>query len=95
MKVITALGFGSIEHLSITGGEPCYTPPPRVVQQIKLGSAPSPSRRCETSNLPVKKEFEELFNHLNGMARGFVNIEVRHGLPFMLALELDQRELVP
>lgn len=86
LKIIEALGFGAIEHLSIRDGLPCYEPEPRIVQTIKLGSDSDQVFRSDDSSLTLKKELEDLFSQLGRIQAGVVDIEVRHGLPFRLVL---------
>jgi hypothetical protein len=87
VDIIQSLGFGSIEHLCIRGGLPCYEPEPHIIQTIKLNEETERQidRRC--ADLTLKKEFESLFDHLYRLPDGIVDIEVRHGLPFRLVLE--------
>src|SRR5438445_11769474 len=87
VEIIEALGFGVIERLLIRGGSPCYKPEPRIVQTIKLDSAPKRQPDDGRADLILKKEFESLFDQLNRLRDGVVDIEVRHSLPFRLALE--------
>jgi hypothetical protein len=83
VEIIEALGFGTIQELSIRDGQPCYDPAPRIVQEIKLGSPPERLRaRSDTDSL--KKELVHLFDYLSELRGGAVDIEVQHGLPFKL-----------
>jgi hypothetical protein len=88
VDVIEALGFGSIEHLSIRRGSPCCEPEPRVVQTIKLDDDSDSEKRPDRgANLTLKKEFENLFDLLSRLDDATVDIEVRHGVPFRLVLQ--------
>lgn len=87
VEIVEALGFGVIEHLSIRGGLPCFEPEPRIVQTIKLDSEPLRQPDGGRGDLTLKKEFEGLFDQLNRMGDGVVDIEVRHSLPFRLVFE--------
>jgi len=64
VEIIQTLGFGVIEHLSIRDGSPCYEPEPRIIQAIKLGSDSEQASNSNKDGIPVKKEFEDLFNQL-------------------------------
>ena len=87
VEIIEALGFGVIEHLLIRDGFPCYDPEPRIVQAIKLDSAPERKPdRCH-SDLTLKNEFQSLFDQLTRLREGTVDIEVRHSAPFRLVVE--------
>lgn len=87
VEIIKALGFGVIERLWIRGGLPCYEPEPRIVQAIKLDSDPARESNDGHFDLTLKREFESLFDQLNRLGDGVVDIEVRHSLPFRLVLE--------
>jgi hypothetical protein len=91
------LGFGRIEGLFIHNGEPCYERAHRIVQEIKLGSEPErQDQQPNPSNVDptLKKEFESLFGQLSQLHDCTVDIEIRHGAPFRLALERCYKDLV-
>jgi hypothetical protein len=94
LEIIEELGFGRIEGLAIRNGGPCFDPAPRIVQEIKLGSAPERRGDSGNADIPLRKEFESLFNHLSGLRDAIVSIDVRHGAPFRLELERRHTELV-
>lgn len=37
LRLMQDINFGAIEELEIRGGEPMFSPPPRVVREIKFG----------------------------------------------------------
>jgi hypothetical protein len=94
VEIISVLGFGVIERLSIRDGLPCFDPDPRIIQAIKLGPEPEPKPNHNNADLTLKKEFESLFEQLSRLRDGIVDIEVRHGAPFRLVLERRQKELL-
>jgi hypothetical protein len=94
VEIIEALGFGSIEHLQIRCGVPCHDPEPRIVQTIKLDSDPERQPDRTDAGLTLKKHFEILFEQLNRLGEGTVDIEVQHGLPFRLVRERSYKELL-
>jgi hypothetical protein len=87
VEIIEALGFGVIEHLAIRCGLPHFEPKPRIVQAIKLDFGPEPKPDSGQADVTLKKEFEVLFDQLNQLGEGVVDIEVRHSAPFRLILE--------
>ena len=87
VDIIQSLGFGSIEHLCICSGLPCYQPEPRVIQSIKLDGETERQIDRNCVDLDLKKEFEGLFDQLNQLGDCLVDIEVRHGLPVRLVVE--------
>jgi hypothetical protein len=94
VEVIEALGFGVIERLVIRGGSPCCDHEPRIVQAIKLDSVPEQQPVRSHADFTLKREFESLFDYLNRLRDGIVDIEVRHGLPVRLVLERHYGDLV-
>jgi hypothetical protein len=92
VEIIEALGFGVIQGLSISDGQPCFDSPPKIVQSVKLGSPPERLRGCRDTDTP-KKEFVQLFARLSELPDGTVDIEVQHGLPFRLIVERSWGEL--
>lgn len=92
-EIVHGLSFGVIEGLAIRDGSPCFDPAPRIFQQIKLGS--DSGQRCysEPESAVLKQEFTHLFNELQRIGDGMVDIEVRHSLPFRLVLERHHTDL--
>jgi hypothetical protein len=93
-EIIEALGFGAIEHLLIRGGLPCFEPEPHIVQTVKLDSAPERQPDRSDADLKLKIEFERLFDQLDELREGVVDVEVRHGAPFRLAVKRRYKELL-
>ena len=94
LKIIEKLGFGRIERLSIRDGQPCYDQPPRIVQEVKLGSEPEWHPDHSSPDCPIMKEFERLFSQLNHLCMGVVDIEVRHAVPFRLVIDRSHEAVV-
>lgn len=93
VEIIEALGFGVIERLPICGGVPSYAGEPRIIQTIKLDSQPERQPDRRNVDLSLNTAFENLFDQLNQLRDGIVDIEVQHGLPFRLVLERRYEEL--
>jgi hypothetical protein len=89
VETMQALNFGSIEQVQIRGGEPVFSPAPRLIQEIKIGSADGgPRPELVREDFPLKTSVLELFDHLDRLNDGIVNaVEVRYGLPFRVILE--------
>ena len=93
LNLIEALQFGRIEGLHIRGRKPWFDPAPNIVQEIKLCSdAESSAQRC--ANPKLKDEFARLFEELDRLGDGVADIEVRHGIPFRLAVIRSREELL-
>ncbi len=95
VEIIASLPFGRIERLWIINGLPCYDRPPRIVQDIKLGSESEPQPHRTSPDLTLRKEFETLFDLLRDVRNGTVDIETRHSLPFKLTVYRGHGELIP
>jgi hypothetical protein len=94
LNLIEELGFGRIERIRICDGKPWFEKVPEIIQEIKLGSDPEPrSQRCNDDHT-LKNEFERLFDQLNRLGDGIVDVEVRHSLPFKLAVTRGREELL-
>lgn len=87
LEIIEELGFSRIEQLEIQSGAPRYDPAPRILQEIRLGSEPEHRSDPTSADLTLKKEVARLFDQLNQLHDGFVDIEVRHSIPFRLVLK--------
>lgn len=88
LETMQRLNFGRIENLAVRDGDPTFNPPPRIVQDIKIGgeNGPRPELACE--DFALKNQVAELFDHLSRVGNGSVAIiEVKHGLPFRLVIE--------
>jgi hypothetical protein len=92
--IVEALVFGLIEGLLIRGGSPCYEQEPRLIQTIKLDSELERQSDRDSADLTLKKEFISLFGHLRRLGEAIVDIEVRHGAPFKLAVVRRYTELL-
>jgi hypothetical protein len=79
--------FGQIKDLSIQGGEPCFNPAPKIVQEIKMGAENGPPPELALDDFILKSQVVDLFTHLSQLDDTCVEIEVRHGLPFRLIVE--------
>jgi hypothetical protein len=81
--------YGRIEGLRVRDGQPVFDPAPRIIKDVKLGSAESGARpELESSDFALKREHIELFEQLRHFGNGTVEcIEVKGGLPFRLMVE--------
>ena len=88
VRLMQEIDFGKVHHLLVRQGQPVFEPPPRIVREIKLhGASDVPARRA-TRGFALKAPLVNLFQYLDEVCNGTVlAIEVRHGLPFRLALE--------
>jgi hypothetical protein len=87
LETVQRLSFGRIERLLIRDGNPCYEREPRIIEEIKLTSDPSDRADCGDGDFTIKREFENLFGHLDRLQDGIVDLEIRHSLPFRLIVD--------
>lgn len=95
VEAMQALNFGRVEQLQVRGGEPVFSPSPRLIQDIKFGSADGgPRPELVREDFPLKASVLELFEHLDRISDGMVAaVEVRYGLPFRVIVERSYGEL--
>jgi hypothetical protein len=75
--------FCNIETI-IRDGEPCFSPPPKITREIKLGIDAPAWHTPDDSDFGLKKAVTDLFEHFDRLRDGSVVIECRHGLPARL-----------
>ena len=89
VELMQRLNFGRIEDLIVRGGEPVFDPAPKVIQKVKIGgdNGPRPEVSCE--DFLLKKQTIELLETVTDVGDGMVlAIDVKHGLPFAVEIEL-------
>jgi hypothetical protein len=88
VEVMQQLNFGRIEGLAIRAGEPTFSPAPRIVQDIKIGTDAGPRPELGREDFALKAPVIELFEQFDRLWDGTIeSVEVRHGLPFRVIVE--------
>ena len=88
LRLMQSINFGRIEKLCVSGGDPVFTPLPRVVREIKFGAENGPRSEGKLKDFTLKTQHRELFATLDRMGDQTVeSIEVQHGLPFRIKFE--------
>ena len=88
LELMQKINFGRIEKLCLNGGDPVFTPLPRVVREIKFGAENGPRSERKLKDFTLKTQHRELFATLDRMGDQTVeSIEVQHGLPFRIKFE--------
>jgi hypothetical protein len=83
------LHFGRIHDLEVRGGDPVFSPAPRILQDIKLGSDEG---LAASASVLRKSQVVDLFAHLDELRDCTIEtLEVKHGLPFRLIFELPNQ----
>jgi hypothetical protein len=86
LQIIDELYFGEIGGLVIRASEPCFSPAPRIIQEIKLGGEGAP-KKSATGDYALKQYATDLFAQFDRLPDGtVVTIGVRHGHPVLLTL---------
>ena len=89
VELMQRLNFGRIQNLVVRDGEPVFDPAPKVIQKVKIGgeNGPRPELSCE--DFLLKKQTVELLEAIADLGDGTVLIiDVKHGLPFAVEIEL-------
>jgi hypothetical protein len=82
------LGFGRFECLQIRDGELVFNPEPVTVRDIKFGS-PVTIGKQSSAACELRPQIAEFFAYVRDVAAGEIReLEVRHGLPFSMEIEL-------
>lgn len=90
LELMQRYNFCRIENLEVRGGEPVFNPAPRITQEIKIGAENARRPEPEKDDFVLQAPLIELFEHLARLGDGRIAfIEVRHGLPRRLVVELS------
>ena len=82
------LGFGRFEHLQIRDGELVLNPWPVMVRDVKFGTPVMTGKPSVASSEP-RPQIAEFFAYVREIDTGEIReVEVRHGLPFSMEVEL-------
>ena len=88
------LGFGRFEAIPVRGGEVILEPWPKTVQGIKFTSAGSSPLNLLPEPFQLRRQVIELLEYVRGTEYGEMHcLEVRHGLPFSMEVEMAGAEM--
>lgn len=89
IAAMQALGFGRFEYLQIRGGELVLNPWPSAVRDVKFASQSNTGKLAEP-NSDLRPQIAEFFAYVRDVDAGEIReLEVRHGLPFAMEIELE------
>jgi hypothetical protein len=89
VELMQRVNFGRIEALLVSDGEPNFNPAPRVVRKLKLGGENIPRPEIGSEDFQLKSQVVELLEAIRELGEGTVlAIDVKHGLPFVVELEV-------
>lgn len=90
IELCQEIQFGRIERLMVRDGEPVWTPPPRVLRDIRLGKGNGPHPMRAADDFALKNEVAELLGFLDRERTFTVElIEVLNGLPNRLVIATE------
>ncbi len=82
------LGFGRFEYLQIRGCELVLNPWPSAVRDVKFGSPVTTGKPTAVTS-KLRPQVAEFFAYVREVDAGEIReVEVRHGLPFSMEIEL-------
>jgi hypothetical protein len=82
------IGFGSFESVRIENGELVLDPWPTTIRGVKFGSEDR-SASLTPAEFHLKRQVVELFEYVREVDTGEIRrLEIRHGLPFSMEVEL-------
>lgn len=89
LAAMQQLGFGRFEYLQIRGGELVLDPWPTSIRDVKFATPPNTGKPAE-SNANLRPQVVEFFTYVRDVDAGEIReLEVRHGLPFSMEIELQ------
>jgi hypothetical protein len=90
VEILQRVNYGTIHDLQIRAGEPVLDSPLKVIRQIKMGAENGPRAELSSDDFALKAQHIEFFAQLRDIGDGRIaELEVKHGLPFMMAVEED------
>ena len=92
VAAMTNLGFGRFEYLRIERGELVVDPWPSVIRDVKFGSCDTGTERALPADFELKPQVAELFEYVRDVEAGEIRcLEIKHGLPFSMEIEMAGR----
>lgn len=90
LNAMRVLGFGRFESLQIRDGEWVLDPWPTTVRDVKFGAQDGNNPGTTAGEFALKQQVAELFEHIRNVEAGEIRtLEIRHGLPFAMEVELE------
>jgi hypothetical protein len=88
LAAMRAVGFGRFEYVQIREGEIVLDPWPVAVRDVKFG-AEAADERTARPDCQLKRQVAEFFEYARDVEAGEIRtLEIRHGLPFSMEVEL-------
>lgn len=91
LAAMGAVGFGRFEYIQIRRGQIVLDPWPVAVRDVKFG-AESTGDHVARPDCQLKHQVAEFFEYTRDVDAGEIRaLEIRHGLPFSMQVELAGR----
>ena len=95
VELMQAVNFGRIEDLVIRGGQPLFSPSPRIIEKVKIGGDHGPRPEIGYADFRLKVATVELLELFARLGDGEVRvIEIRFGLPVSAEIEWGGNAIV-
>ncbi|MBP9032479.1 MAG: hypothetical protein KBG29_01210 [Pseudomonadales bacterium] len=93
IRLMQRINFGRITGLHVHSGRPDFSRPYRAIQTVKLNGCESgPRPETNLADFALCRQQTALLDALACVSDGgCVNVEVRHGLPFLIEIEQDNQ----
>jgi hypothetical protein len=92
LAAMQALGFGRFEYVQIRNGDIILDPWPVAVRDVKFGAEGASERALHPAS-QLKRQVTEFFEYTRDVDDGEIRtLEIRHGLPFSMEVELAARQ---
>ncbi len=89
VAAMSDLGFGRFEYLRVERGELVLDPWPTVIRDVKFGSQDPGCAKIPPAEFELKPQVAELFKYVRAVHAGEIRtLEVKHGLPFSMEIEM-------
>jgi hypothetical protein len=89
VSAMQELGFGRFEFLRIDRGEILLDPWPTCVRDVKFGSKDPGASKVPPDEFELKPQVAEFFEYVRSVDAGEIRtLEVKHGLPFSMEIEM-------
>lgn len=88
LAAMREVGFGRFEYVQIRKGQIILDPWPVAVRDVKFGAGAADERTARP-DCQLKRQVAEFFEYTRDVEAGEIRtLEIRHGLPFSMEVEL-------
>lgn len=88
LAAMREVGFGRFEYVQIRNGQIVLDPWPIAVRDVKFGAEAAEGHTARP-DIQLKRQVAELFEYTRDVEAGEIRtLEIRHGLPFSMEVEL-------